>query len=894
MIDRHRGLGWMKRGTELFETVAFPLCALAMFGLMLLYARGTNAGYRLDNLLSSRLKLGVEAWQKHGLSAFGTPFSQVGNGFSTMPRANYNFIDSSYPLILIRYGAVMFLAICAIWGNMARQAIRCKDRRLLLALGIIAIHSFAEHHFTEVRFNILLAMPLASFAAAEVEERVAAVDRKTILTHVVTAVLCGLILWLIAPIAVSGLRTVLEYKGLCMAKKTGWTLMGIYLGIIAFVIAAIWAVDRLIRSLLTRRAVAVPAIALALCACVGVGGWLYTNNIVVAAAEANAELIEADRNALEIAASAATGKVYSGILPAAYSGKIDGISCSVFTEDDLARNISDTFLISNKTERPVFLNTGSLYVEISDKHALYSGDRAVIEALTEAGYHATGFYSTVHEVDLTQAAKLNKLSYQEGVGITLSGKKRTMKKGPYFDLYGGRYTVTYELTLPEGEARDDSVVCTLSVTAEKGKKTLLEKEVTGSQFDEDGILTVSTTFHSWNERDAAFCVFTKKEKKVSIRGIYYLQTPDLDIHRFYDSKYRIIREEYYDLDGEQTIQGEGVFACEYSYDGNDNRSEYRYYSYDNKRCNCKNGYAEMHRIYNKQKQIVREDYYDVDGYPFRLAKGYAYMTYDYSVENCIIYRFYDENNQAVLSTDGYSELWRKFDGNHNTIEERYFDVQGQPVSQPAGHYGYSQCFDSSNNLLSRLYIDPHGLEMRRYDGYAGVLWEYDDCGKIESCTFIDENGKVIDDTSLNLAIDTPYEWSSWMTPVPDQINQCYTIGKLMLGDLEIEDTFACQLEIEFKGVNAIDGKQFRFKAQGAVDKAWGKKNIWNTGLVDLNTPPIDGVYSFSAIQMIDENNKEACVFDLGFRCDYWGSGAFRVRYVKIEKGDVFSTPTPGI
>ena len=744
VIDRHRGLGWMKRGTELLETIAFPLCALAMFGLMLIYARGMNAGYRLDNLLSRRLELGVGAWKEHGLSLFGTPFKQVGNGFSTMPPANYSFIDSSYPLILIRYGAVMFLATCAIWGNMARQAIRCKDRRLLLALGIIAIHSFTEHHFTEVRYNILLAMPLASFATAEVEERVAAVDRKTILAHVVTAMVCCVILWLVAPIAVSGLRTVLEYKGLCMAKKTGWTLMGIYLGIIAFVIAAIWAVDRLIRSLLTRRAVAVPAIALALCACVGIGGWLYTNNTVAAAVEANAELIKADREALEIAARSASGRVYSGILPAAYHGQIEGISYSPFTEDDLARNIGDTFLVSNDTERAVFLNTGSLYVEISDKHALYSGDRAVIEALTEAGYHATGFYSTAHEVDLAQAAKLNKLSYDEKKGIILSGKKRTMKKGPYFDLYAGKYTVTYDLTLPKGEARDDSVVCTLSVTAEKGKKTLLEKEITGSQFDENRTLSVSIPFSVGDTKNIAFSGVVEKGKKVYIRNIQYVRYPDSDIHVYYDSKIRKIREEYYLSNGEPTYSSDGYFACDYYYSDDSYTNETWFYDKTGALMCNKSGYAGVVYTFNEKRQAIRFEYYDVGKKLTMTTDGYSISEREYSdAGNVILMRFYNTERLPVIIQNGFAEIHYEYNERNQQICEAYFGCDGKPMTIWGGCAVKKQVYDDEGNIISRSFWGTDGKLVVTTFGFAEVRWYYNGMHQITRTEYLGADGELI-------------------------------------------------------------------------------------------------------------------------------------------------------
>lgn len=745
VIDQHPKLGCAGRGTNLVGTAAFPLFALAMFALMLIYAKGTNAGYRLDGLLSGRLELAVQAWQKHGLHAFGKRFSQYGNGFSTISPSNYNFVDSSYPLILLRYGWVMLITLALTWGWTARRAIRCGDRRLLLTLGLIAFHSFVEHHFTECEYNILLVMPLAAYTTAEAGET-AKVDGprgRVILAHALAvAVSCGA-LWLIAPAALSGLRTVLEYKGLCGASGTGWKLLGIFGGLLAFLVFAVWALDRLLKALLTRRRITLPAIALALCACAGVGGWIYSNHAIDAAAAENAELIEADREALEIAVKAATGRVYSGILPSAYRRQIGGISCSVFTEDDLARNLGDTFLLPNKKERAVFLNSGSLYVEISKKHALYSGDRAVIEALTAAGYHATGYYSTTRKVSLSKAALYNGLSYDKETGLKLSGKKRSMTGGPYYDLYAGKYTVTYELTLPEDAPRDDSIVCTLSITAEVGKKTLLEKEITGDQFDENGILSVGIPFSIGNTKSVAFCAKGEKGKKVFIKSLGFVKTPDSDTHRYYDGKFRVVREEYYDLNGDPMIQTAGHTSFEQEYDGYGNMISRRFYDGNNRLVLRTDGYAEVRWEYNAKRQVIRESFYDTQGKPVMISSRQAANEREYDENgNVVVWRYLDTDGKPVVTTSNYAELRREYNKKKQVVREEYIGADGEPLIQTSGYSGMEQDYDDAGNVIARRFFDPNGPVLRT-DGYAEVRWQYNGLKQIVREDFYGTNGEPV-------------------------------------------------------------------------------------------------------------------------------------------------------
>ena len=66
-----------------------------------------------------------------------------------------------------------------------------------------------------------------------------------------------------------------------------------------------------------------------------------------------------------------------------------------------------------------------------------------------------------------------------------------------------------------------------------------------------------------------------------------------------------------------------------------------------------------------------------------------------------------------------------------------------------------------------------------------------------------------------------------------------------------------------------------------MDCAWEVKNVWNDGMLSLREPPEDNVYKCTFASVIDQNMAEANIFNLGFRCDYWGSGKFRVRNVRI-------------
>jgi len=144
----------------------------------------------------------------------------------------------------------------------------------------------------------------------------------------------------------------------------------------------------------------------------------------------------------------------------------------------------------------------------------------------------------------------------------------------------------------------------------------------------------------------------------------------------------------------------------------------------------------------------------------------------------------------------------------------------------------------------------------------------------------------------NLAVGSSNEWSEWFTPEANAKNKTFNVAVAYLREKNIGDAYTCSLEIEFKDVTAnadTEETKFGFRTQGSVDKDWKIGNVWNSKIVKLSGAaevPADGVYQYTATNEITVKNVNGIQFNLGFRCDYWTSGSFRVRNIKVEKGSV--------
>ena len=179
------------------------------------------------------------------------------------------------------------------------------------------------------------------------------------------------------------------------------------------------------------------------------------------------------------------------------------------------------------------------------------------------------------------------------------------------------------------------------------------------------------------------------------------------------------------------------------------------------------------------------------------------------------------------------------------------------------------------------------------DGYSEARWTENPESGVREVALFDLNGNEVDREGLNLAQDVFQDWSGWYTPGRDTVNATYHIGPANIGKKIEGEYITCQIEVEFSNVQASENGDFAFYTQGATDGKWVGANFWRQ-LINLTTPPSDGVYTFTVTCEINEKMLSVDVFDLGFRCDYWSEGAFRYRYLKVECGSEKTDWTSGL
>lgn len=749
--------GWIAVGI-------FPVLGIFFYGLTWLYGQGNAFAVRTDTFLHSRLSLTWDGIQAFGINAFGSAASQNGAGGGDIPKwtDGYNFLDSSYGMMLVRYGWVLTLIVTALWVWMTRKAVKNGYRSLAYAMAIIAVHSFSEHHFTDIQYNILLALPLCCLIrrSETKQQNEKALGRKRIsgwipwLAAGGTAAGCFLLL----PTGLAYLRTAFELKG--------WenSFRALLCCLLCVVLAGllVFFLSKLIGSLIEKKKACWIGLACTVCTMCAV--FLWTGMTVNSGK--TAIRLSADAEPLQVVLASTKEPVYADSLEALYRQEYPGIFGRIWTAEEMAGIREGTILTDREPELNKLISTGAIYAEISDYSSIYTYDWDVAEALKSAGYLCHGFYFTERALDNEKLAALNDLERAEDGALFLTEDKNSIVEEPELSLYQGDYKTTFNLSLDS--QTDKGTVCTVAVTTYEGENQILEQEISAEEFDENGHAAFVCDYGIASSRDVRFEVQSLTPLKVD-------------------------------------------------------------------------------------KISWRRD-----------------MPYD---------------------------TWVKYDPDGKALREVYYALDGQPYIKAGGYSAIEQEYDTNGCLLHRRYYDADGQWITRTDGVREIRWIHNDDTGAYDVSFIAESGETIDSIGINLARDIPGDaegWSAWMIPGYNAENSCMNIGYLNLGNKKAGDLYTCQIEIEFKGVTGTDGEAFKFWTQGAADGKWDTGNVWNGNLVYLDAPPQDGIYTYTVTNTVNEKMLPVTDFDLGFRCDNWKSGMFRVRKVMVVSGDTIGEWSPGI
>ncbi len=127
----------------------------ALFAVFLPLYRQESLFWKIMNSgFSGRLEYGKNAIMNYGFSLLGQKIDM--QGFSVLGKTYevYNYVDSSYLQIAIRYGIVLLAFICVLYGAALLKMCQRRDGRFLLLLLVILFLCVEEPFLFDVSFNV--------------------------------------------------------------------------------------------------------------------------------------------------------------------------------------------------------------------------------------------------------------------------------------------------------------------------------------------------------------------------------------------------------------------------------------------------------------------------------------------------------------------------------------------------------------------------------------------------------------------------------------------------------------------------------------------------------------------------------------------------------------------
>lgn len=639
----------LKKLIDNYLFLAFPAFFIVTMILLAAYIKGYGFAIRMNDLLSTRLALEAKAYERYGLSLFGKAFSHAGIGGNTYGVLDYSFIDSTYCILLLRYGIASVVVVGAIWVLMSRKAVKSNDYRLALGMAIIAFDAIVEQRFIEIENNILLLMPFSVLFGSYIEIKCQKHERDKVLYRIIVYTGALLVICLLAPKITAVLRTAVTIKGFAEVENQLWTAIVCFV-IVCFIAIAIYNLIFITEDLLSKRNIHKNQIIVITTVMLGIIAGLWWCNSVI-----NDYIDKSRQKHIE------TAKLISNLqdvdncdffvcrMPEVYDRMCGGIKSSIWNDEELIKYDNAVVLTNSDEDYHHFFKFGYTYTELPRGEAIYTKNPAIIKYLDRNGYKVTGYYSKPGVVDMQTYAEVTGYSLQDDGTIELY--EGQWLYGPYIGLRAGTYTVTYDITADKGTLKHkdgQEEVCSLQVTTFRGQIEAGSRTVVAEDFNSKRECKAEVRFYINDSSDVEFRVLATDVSAIRIGSVSYKKTPDYDIRFTLDKKHRRNYEEYYDLEGKRLNLDGGYAARRLGYDGEGNINHEIYYDKHHRKVLNINGFCEIKREYNDNKQVIREEYYDVNGKPCLRSEGYAITTMEYNENGDVIHqKYYDTKGNEI-------------------------------------------------------------------------------------------------------------------------------------------------------------------------------------------------------------------------------------------------------
>ncbi len=791
--------------------VLIPLMAAIQLLLAFFYGKEASWAVRVDDLLHKRVAMTHKGLIEHSITLLGKNIELIGTGEPGINNVDaYNYLDSSYINILVRYGLIAAVCILFIWIVIQRKAVKGRNIFIILAAVLISVHSFEEHHFTQIAYNPLLYLPFADGFDNEgnIIDVLPLVKKNA--NKVVVAVGIAGVIMVILPFAFSTTRTIfdsMEYENVSERLEADSKAVQLildtnecpvyadvltekYVGKFKGIKQTICSGDDLVRKL-----------DCTIITDIDVNSWdLFSKGAVYARISEYSAVYTTDHSVI-------TALQNAGYHVAAYFYQEKQLDVSyVYNSDSIsvsAGHVDVMGEIGVDTSKPLTGDVAKVTILSVDGEVskIYGNEdvsedgviRYDIEFDTEQDAVTLQIESLGETEIIPRPALLTQGIKEYQVDINLRRIQSTNNK-----VYKGSYTLNAQMMITNYKNIYDDVAVRIIFMPSDGTES--SKDVYLRDFREDGTLDYETVFDSRGD-NYTIIVEPSSDVNLKVGSMSITNTPSYDIHSTYNSDGRVARSEYYDLNGNKVLTPEGVFAYEFDYDKKGNAIVIRYYDTDNSPVTSLNGYAEVHRKFDKLNHMIYESYYGEDGMPLTNQSGFAAYSLDVDVWGrplCV--RYYNSEGKPVIISVGYSAIRYEFNDKDQIVYEAYYDENDNRLELEAGYSGCRFEYDDAGHQTRITYLDDNDNPTIISSGYAGIERQYDEKGNMVVESYYDTEGNLMLLEQGYAAIVQSYD------DFGDNISTMYFGLDTSEGYIEIRREYDDQRRLIYEGKFNSDGE----------------------------------------------------------------------------------------
>ena len=518
VLSRNNSLKHLRKSIEWLCILSFPIIIILLSWLTKQFGQQDPIALKVDDLSSGRLSVTWQPYIDYGVHAFGNKITSAHGWGGTVFAAwgtGYGYIDVAYAMMAIRYGWIITGIITALWIMMIVKAFRSDNRRIAFVLVILAVHGFSEARILDINYNIFLAMPFCSFLSKQekplpeirsIRERERSVFCFRVLSGIV---ITGIVIWM-CPRILSMLRTFFSVLGWNAGVNANKSL----LFCIAFILIVLllWKGTILIWTCRSVKKV----IPLTLSVLLIIGGIIAVNGTIEKERIERETILAEEKKAVDLVQEKASLPVYAAEPEEIFQRTFGGFSNHVFSTNELGSMPRGSIFTDQQVEALGITAWGGQYTQISERTGLYTFDEAVIDALAEAGYEWTPYYSGIRRINLEDVGLFNGLN----LGKPLRGPIEIVTENSKLDQ-GGTIEVVFRLS--SKYTNIEEAICILRVLADDGERVLMEKPLHPEDFDPNGQCICSMVYTIGITPKVTYSIYISEGVEMTIQEISWKQ-----------------------------------------------------------------------------------------------------------------------------------------------------------------------------------------------------------------------------------------------------------------------------------------------------------------------------------------------------------------------------------